>query len=322
MALRAAAFAGSWYPDSRIITSSVIPQPNALGEELERLFAAWSSEQHPRSGLHPSCSNAPRAIIVPHAGYRYSGSTAIHGYQALARREGGWRRIILLGPSHRTRLETICQYSTFQQAETPLGTLKIARLPDHLTATSRHFSPTPRDVDQREHSLEIQFPLIRHFCPDAEIIPLLVRGSKNSSVREACAAELAELLRAGEETTALVISSDFCHWGASYGYHPRLSDLSGTTMSDRIRSLDEQALAAIANLDVEGLLRHLSETGNTICGCDAILLGMSALSKLGKSGCWQWLGYHQSSSLQCYDPASYSVSYVAGAFSLDDRGRE
>lgn len=264
-----------------------------IAEELQRLFSLWSAEV--------ATSGPAKAIVVPHAGYRHSGSTAIHGYKALESAKP--KRIILLGPCHRALLPSTCQATSFHAVETPLGPIKVA----NIALNIRCLGATPKDIDQKEHSLELQFPFIKHYCPDAEIIPILVRGS---AAQDESMAYLANLLR--DQDTALVISSDFCHWGADYGYYPRLQAYSGSTMSERIRSLDEQALEAIASMNPDDLLDYLEGTGNTVCGCDAILLGMRILNRIG-GGTWKWLHYNQSSELGDYDPQGHSVSYVAGA---------
>lgn len=170
------------------------------------------------------------------------------------------------------------------------------------------FEVAPPLVDENEHSLEMQFPFIRHCCPEATILPLMV------SSQPECQKYASFISRELERPdTMLIISSDFCHWGVNYDYHPELKQFSGQTTSEKIRNLDEKGIEAMST-GGEVFKRYLKVTGNTICGQGPIILTLSALQKeYFKRAKWNLLHYSQSSPINAYDPNQNSVSYVAMA---------
>lgn len=247
-----------------------------------------------------------KVVIVPHAGYDYSAQTAAYSYKVLCRTP--WKRLLVLGPSHRSHLTHPCMLSSFTSLETPLGSLAVA--PAH-SLHGRCFSVVSPEIDTKEHSLEMQYPFIKHLLPDVQVVPIMVGGS--GKCLDQCVEWLAAALT--EEGTAMVVSSDFCHWGRNYDFYPRLGD-GPEKMSNKIRDLDRQALELIDSSSAEAFQDYLCTTGNTICGSRPIELAMKTIKSMGLSGKWEWLHYSQSSELLSFDPAKSSVSYVAGAFVL------
>jgi hypothetical protein len=137
MATREASHAGSWYSSD----------PSRLSRELDGFLDA--------AGTHGS---TPRALIVPHAGYSYSGAAAAWGYKNVDAR-AGIRRVFLLGPSHHVFLRR-CALSKCATYATPLGNLAVdTGIYDELRATG-HFVDMDVDVDEAEHSLELHLPYI------------------------------------------------------------------------------------------------------------------------------------------------------------------
>lgn len=129
--------------------------------------------------------------------------------------------------------------------------------------------------------------------------------------------QVAEQLK--DEHTAMVVSSDFCHFGPRFGYAP-FSRVSRLPL-DQVEALDRRGMKAIESNDPKIFAEYLDETGNTICGRHPILFAMRVLAKMseqsGSSGQWKWLAYDQSGKL---DPsvASSSVSYTSGAYIFED----
>lgn len=215
-----------------------------------------------------------------------------------------------MGPYHRQRLPSPCQTTPFDDLETPLGPLAVAQCPEIFD--SKFYSVTSSSTDIGEHSLEVQFPFIKYFFPNVEILPILVsdignRLDKISSV-------LTDIVN--EDSTALVISSDFCHWGTSYNYSPSLGQYGKGAMWERIKALDQGALDAITSNDPTAFKQYLDDTANTICGREPILIAMDILKKTSPQGTWRWLHYSQSSQVMDASSKESSVSYVAGAFCL------
>ncbi|HSJ47349.1 MAG TPA: AmmeMemoRadiSam system protein B [Gammaproteobacteria bacterium] len=146
----------------------------------------------------------PKAIIVPHAGYIYSGPVAATAYVSLAPRRGRIERVVLLGPSHRVPLDGMA-VSSAEFFATPLGDIPIDReAVQHLLTL-----PQVRVMDEAhllEHSLEVQLPFLQETLGEFRLIPIVVGDSSPDEVSEAL-----ELLWGGEETL-LVISSDLSHY--------------------------------------------------------------------------------------------------------------
>lgn len=264
-----------------------------------------------------SSNRKAKAIIVPHAGYRYSGQTAAYGYKALSSSNHDWEKVLILGPSHRARLTEPFQVSSFKSFDTPIGPLQSLLNSTHTKEFC--FTFINKDVDLKEHSLELQLPFVKYSLPKAKVLPMIVGnlGIKHGHEYE-CQEHVLQISKLlSSEDTALVISSDFCHWGNNYGFSPELLEYDGP-MSQRIQELDRKGMMAISSKSSANFSKYLSETGNTICGANPILLGMKALESSSLEGEWEWLNYSQSSWIEDYDPQSFSVSYAAAAFFIKD----
>ncbi|MDZ7594509.1 MAG: AmmeMemoRadiSam system protein B [Thiobacillus sp.] len=184
-AIRPAAVAGMFYPDNPVV----------LRQTLADLLANAPAADAPR---------APKALIVPHAGYVYSGAVAASAYARLAGLRGRIRRVVLLGPTHRVYVRGLALPGV-ERFATPLGEipldreamLGIADLPQVTTSVAAH---------QLEHSLEVQLPFLQQVLGDFMLLPL--------AVGEASADEVASVLEQvwGGDETLIVISSDLSHF--------------------------------------------------------------------------------------------------------------
>ena len=147
---------------------------------------------------------APKALIAPHAGYRYSGSIAASAYARLKPRAHEIRRVVLLGPAHYHPIRGVAAPAADSFA-TPLG-----RVPVDTAWICRALKlGFVRELDpafEREHSLEVHLPFLMRVLPRFSVVPLLV-GT-------AAPAEIDALLEAlwGGPETAIVISSDLSHY--------------------------------------------------------------------------------------------------------------
>ncbi|OIN92787.1 MAG: AMMECR1 domain-containing protein [Comamonadaceae bacterium CG1_02_60_18] len=186
--VRPAAVAGSFYPQ----------QADALAHEVHDLLAL-ARTQHPAQP-----STMPKAVIVPHAGYIYSGSTAALAYQQLAAARQTIRRVVLLGPVHRVPVRGLALPGVVA-FDTPLGRIAIdqvgvaalAGLPQVVVSAAAH---------AQEHSLEVQLPFLQSVLDDFTLLPL--------AVGDATPAQVAQVLDAlwGGPETVIVISSDLSHF--------------------------------------------------------------------------------------------------------------
>lgn len=249
--MRPAAFAGAWYPSERA--------------ELDGLVAGFLDRASP-----PALpAGAPvRAIIVPHAGYEYSGPTAGFAYRALVGRH--FRRVIVLGPSHHVPLEALALPRATHFA-TPLGEIPLdVDAMDELRADPL-FAGDP-SAHAREHSVEMQLPLLQKaLAPGWKLVPIVV-GELTRAAQARAGALLRELVDAD---TLVVVSSDFTHYGANYDFHPFPLDAE---TPGRLHALDFGALEQIQASDADALARYRDTSGITACGYEPImvLLGMLA----------------------------------------------
>jgi AmmeMemoRadiSam system protein B/AmmeMemoRadiSam system protein A len=148
----------------------------------------------------------PKAVVVPHAGYVYSASTAAHAYALLAPGRGTIGRVVLLGPVHRVPVRGLALpgAAAFQ---TPLGLVAVDQQAIDAIAGMPQVVTSAR-VHQHEHALEVQLPFIQEVLGDVRVLPLAVGDATLEEV-----AEVLEALWGGPETI-IVVSSDLSH------YHP------------------------------------------------------------------------------------------------------
>ncbi|MFQ5971735.1 MAG: AmmeMemoRadiSam system protein B [Alphaproteobacteria bacterium] len=188
----------------------------------------------------PSAGAAPKAVIVPHAGYVYSAPVAARAYAAVAALAGLVRRVVLLGPAHFVPFRGIAAPAA-DAFVTPLGTLPVDRpAVDSLSDLDQVIvDDAPH---QQEHSLEVQLPFIQVVLGQVAIVPLVVGSAR--------ADEVAEVLEKvwGSGDTLIVISSDLSHY---LGY-------------ETARHRDTATAAAIEALEASRL------GPEDACGCLAI----------------------------------------------------
>lgn len=220
--LRPPAVAGLFYPaDAALLARSVSELLAAVAPVADRPL--------------------PKAIIVPHAGYSYSGPTAAQVYARLQPLRGRIRRVVLLGPTHRVAVQGLAVPAATVFA-TPLGAVAVdARSVAALRALPQVV--TSDEVHRLEHSLEVQLPFLQAVLGDFTLVPL--------AVGEASPEEVAQVLRQvwGGPETLIVVSSDLSH------YHPYAE----------ARALDQATADAILHLRND--LDHGQACGATpVCG--------------------------------------------------------
>ncbi len=146
----------------------------------------------------------PKAIIVPHAGYIYSGPVAASAYTRLRALRGTVTRVVLLGPSHRVPFSGLAT-SSAEAFDTPLGAIRLDRASlDRLLEL-----PAVRLLDEAhalEHSLEVHLPFLQAVLGEFSLVPLVVGEANPATV-----AQVLETVWGGAETL-IVISSDLSHY--------------------------------------------------------------------------------------------------------------
>lgn len=199
--IRLPAVAGAFYPAGA----------EALGAAVEELLAEGrlrvSSRAHGgRSrAIHADQAPLPKALIVPHAGYVYSGPIAASAYALIEPFAAQIRRVVLLGPAHRVFLKGLAAPEA-SLLRTPLGDVPVDTAALHLLAHSRPGSVgTSAEAHAREHSLEVELPFLQRVTPDAKIVPIVVGRAPATEV-----ARVLDALWGGRETV-IVVSSDLSH---------------------------------------------------------------------------------------------------------------
>jgi len=235
MSVRHAAVAGQFYPAS----------PN----ELESMFARFN-EMLERSIREPKLLNTKtRAVIVPHAGYVYSGFTANVAHRLLG--NSGVERVVVIGPSHRVYLNgtSVSEQDLF---ETPLGDLPIDRA--LATEIIKRFGLGFAPEAHREHSTEVQMPFIKKYLPKSRVVEMVYGDEEPKNL----ASVIEWLLR--DEMTGVVISTDLSHY----------YDIN------RAKALDAICLDAVSRVDPAALHRGCEACGKI--GVEAMLIAAKDLS--------------------------------------------
>jgi len=183
--IRRPAVAGSFYPSD----------PRALNTMIGDLL----NGAVPLDTVH-----WPKAVIVPHAGYIYSGPIAASAYASIRGAAPFYRRVVLLGPAHRAPVEGFALPAS-QSFATPLGEVDLDRSAWETLQQSEDVC-VDEAAHALEHSLEVQLPFLQSVLEHIKLIPILVGRTSAERV-----AQLLESLWGGDETL-IVISSDLSHY--------------------------------------------------------------------------------------------------------------
>ena len=184
--IRRPAVAGTFYPG----------QSEALSRELEKMIE--------QAGEYAPAPAFPKVVIVPHAGYIYSGPVAASAYDRLRPARGIATRVVLLGPAHRVPVRGLALPGA-TAFDTPIGRIPI----DVVAAAAIRDLPQVVESPQAhalEHSLEEQLPFLQRVLGDFALVPLVVGEATAEEV-----AQVIERLWGGSETV-IVISSDLSHY--------------------------------------------------------------------------------------------------------------
>ncbi|MDD5328470.1 MAG: AmmeMemoRadiSam system protein B [Sulfuricella sp.] len=259
--IRPAAVAGSFYTG----------QAEPLAEEIASLLAGVAQRLE-KPGI------LPKAVIVPHAGYIYSGPVAAGAYALLRQGRDVYRRVVLLGPVHRVPVRGLALPDA-EGFATPLGVVPLdleamaglAELPQVVRFDQAH---------AWEHSLEVQLPFLQTVLNDFKLVPLAVGDATPQEV-----AEVLERLWGGRETL-IVISSDLSHF-LPYREAQRTDGATAQAILALRGPLDHQQacggtpvnglLVAARNHRLQPLLLDLRNSGDT-AGDKSRVVGYAAFA--------------------------------------------
>ncbi|MEE9911962.1 MAG: AmmeMemoRadiSam system protein B [Deltaproteobacteria bacterium] len=238
--LRKYILAGSWYPGN----------PALLRSDITKYIRNVPDKQIEGDII---------GLIVPHAGYIYSGQVAAHAYKLIQGRK--YDTVIIVGPSHRVAFGVVSIYS--QGAfETPLGVIPVD---ENMAAEMKNLSRSIVDfpaAHAQEHSLEIQLPFLQIVLGAFSIIPL-VMGDQGAATCQ----ELADVIsQVAKDRRVLIVAS---------------SDLSHFHSYNQAKELDAIVLRHIQKGNVEGLLDDLTLDKIEACGGGPMAVTMLAVRKLG-----------------------------------------
>jgi len=229
--IRKPAVAGAFYP--------------ADAQELHKMVQHFLNQANQSEGA------VPKAIIVPHAGYIYSGPIAASAYARIATAHDQIKRVVLLGPAHRVPFHGLAASSAISFT-TPLGAIPV----DEIAMRRLTELPQVHILDEahaNEHSLEVHLPFLQETLGNFTLVPLVVGIAAPEEV-----SEVLEAVWGGTETL-IVVSSDLSHY---YDYDT--AKLLDSATSHAIESLQPEAIeyeSACGRIPVNGLLTIAKKSG-------------------------------------------------------------
>ncbi|MDY6933266.1 MAG: AmmeMemoRadiSam system protein B [Spirochaetota bacterium] len=250
----------------------------------------------------------PLLLILPHAGYIYSGSVAARGYDLVKRLSP--EIIVIIAPSHYSHFHG-CSILPVDFYETPLGRVRVAKSIVNKLLYGPLFQ-TNRAAHRQEHSIEIHIPFLQRIYrdrlrSDIEIIPILVGNiTRDDSVKIS-----SSIVRAikDKRRPLIIVSSDFTHYGDRFDYLPFRSN-NQDILRKKIRDLDFGAVKHIINKDLDNFCSYVNKTGITACGRNAIKIALALPIRDFKA---EVISYDTSGNIT--GDYNNSVSYVSICYS-------
>ena len=241
-----------------------------------------------------------KGLVVPHAGYMYSGAIAANSYYYLSK-NGFADTFIILGPNH-TGMGSGVSIMTEGSWETPLGTVPINE------ALAKKLWTGIIDKDQiahmHEHSIEVQLPFLQFCARDKkfDFIPICM-AMQDFETSEEVGNILANAIKDTDEKVVIIASSDFSHAGFNYASMPP----SGVRVDKYAEKQDKLAIEKILEMDPKGLIDTVHKNNITMCGYGPVAVMLTASKMLGAKQV-ELLKYGTSYEVQ---PSSSCVGYGA-----------
>ena len=259
--LRKPAVAGQFYPAS----------PNRLKKEIEECFLDERGPRRiPEIGQH---NKGLKGVVVPHAGYAYSGAIAAHSYAAVAE-DGFADAFILIGPNHTGIGSGVSLYPPGEW-ETPLGRVPVEE------GLVKNLAGGIIDLEESahiyEHSLEVQLPFLQYISKGRffSIAAICMAMQDYDTAREV-GEQIADAIKKYDKRVVVVASSDFSHVGFNYRSMPP----SGENVDEYAREQDKKAIEEIVKLNPKGLVEKVYSNNITMCGYGCVAAMVVAAKKL------------------------------------------
>jgi len=199
-----------------------------------------------------------QALIVPHAGYVYSGKTAAYAYRLV--QGADIKTVVILGPSHRVGFAG-CSIYTGKGFETPLGVAEVDIPAARAIAKASGFQDVPK-AQVEEHSAEVQVPFIQRVLPGAKIVPIVMGYPVEADIRRLAGA----LVKVLQDRKALVVAS---------------TDMSHFLSRKEAGEADKATIELVKGQKVPALLRKLERNENMLCGGAAVVVALLYAQKAG-----------------------------------------
>ncbi len=281
MTIRKAEKAGSWYPSD-------------AGELLASLEKYCNYE-------NPKITGKAIAGIVPHAGLSFSGSVAGKVYSLL--KDTAPETIIVFGAVHTMPL-TIPAIWGRGVWRSPIGDVEVDEGFAKLISDSAlaEFCDTPHICD---NSIELQIPFIKHCFPESKIVPIAVPAIGNIEI---LGFEIAKLVAESSKNIVIIGSSDFTHYGESFGVNPAGSGEEALSWADKN---DKALLDLILKLKATEIVEH-SRKHRSACGAGAVAATTAYASAMNSEA--KILEYTNSHYVVPSEVASHFVGYAGLVF--------
>ncbi|MFT6765935.1 MAG: AmmeMemoRadiSam system protein B/AmmeMemoRadiSam system protein A [Alteromonas naphthalenivorans] len=253
-----------------------------------------------------------KACIVPHAGFKYSGAVAASCFRLVDPKRV--KRIIILAPSHHVPFKGIA-LPEYESYTVPNGKLKVDKKVIKTLSKSKLFQAQKnlfKDPHDVEHALEIELPLIVHYFKKTPIVPLLV-GHVTDSELVVIAQSLKPFI---DESTLVVASSDFTHYGPRFDYQPFKDQ---DRLQNRIKQLDGSILETIFKEDPQGFLSIIHKKEATVCGKYPIAVLLELIHKNNIKNTKPYLVAYATSQDKVKSDPTHSVSYAGVVFAKKNK---
>ncbi|MHA2610071.1 MAG: AmmeMemoRadiSam system protein B [bacterium JZ-2024 1] len=220
-------------------------------EILKRMFSEWSQKVEKKERA--------RMVILPHAGYIYSGRVA---FQVLQKIEIP-SRFLVFGPNHTGIGKSFAIFPGSSWA-TPFGSVSVDAQLSDIIVQKVHHAQLDSSAHREEHSVEVEVNLLHFFNPNGKLIAGVVSLMPYSEL-EKIGDELGEVLKPYADSLLLVASSDMSHY----------------ISESEARKKDYRALEAILALDEKELYRRVQQEHISMCGVAPVVVLLRAVKKMG-----------------------------------------
>lgn len=280
--VREEAVAGMWYPDNA----------TELMKVLEKLDATECEKKDTVENV--------AGLIVPHAGFVYSGPTAACGFKALKKKD--YDVAVIMGTSHRYRAGIVSVYDG-AFAKTPIGNLKINRELTEKLLKSDEKIDFMEKIHTEEHSLEAELPFVRHYLGDIEIVLVLASTQEEETLLKT-GDIISEWMRTSGKKTIVIESSDMSH------YH---------SYEDAVK-MDRKTISLIEQGKFDELEASIMNKKCELCGWDSLKIFNHIMKNLGADK-RELIHYENSGDAVPESRNRGVVGYMAMTFSKDSKSK-